>query len=112
MLAARSAASKILISCTAVSLSVSKCVLLLFQLVGCVYIRHLFSSSCWVIQLFGINCLLPNQDSESIIKAGKNLSAACGVQERGFLVSDYDYVCAFSGDHIKLYVHDQSEKHT
>ncbi|KAL8575931.1 hypothetical protein ACOMHN_027329 [Nucella lapillus] len=33
------------------------------QLVGCVYISNLFAHNCWVIQLFGINCLLPNKDN-------------------------------------------------
>ncbi|XP_070191211.1 piezo-type mechanosensitive ion channel component 2-like isoform X2 [Littorina saxatilis] len=31
------------------------------QLVGCVYVNKLFQSNCWVVQLFGINCLLPTE---------------------------------------------------
>ena len=39
------------------------------QLVGCVYVDKLFIGNCWVIQLFGINCLLPT--SANIISEGQ-----------------------------------------
>lgn len=39
------------------------------QLVGCVYVDKLFTRNCWVIQLFGINCLLPT--SGNIISDGQ-----------------------------------------
>ncbi|XP_055955380.1 piezo-type mechanosensitive ion channel component 2 isoform X2 [Patella vulgata] len=32
------------------------------QLVGCVYIKHLYENQCWLIQLLGINCWMSNID--------------------------------------------------
>ncbi|XP_076448756.1 piezo-type mechanosensitive ion channel component 1-like [Babylonia areolata] len=58
------------------------------QLVGCVYISKLFTNNCWVIQLFGINCLLPNK--ENIIEDA--LEKGCVIVEDNTGLT-WDVVC-------------------
>ncbi|ESO89783.1 hypothetical protein LOTGIDRAFT_124598, partial [Lottia gigantea] len=56
------------------------------QLVGCVYIKHLYENQCWLIQLLGINCLM------SDISINPPIHVKCVIEEDNTGLA-WDVVC-------------------